>query len=298
MPLDEFPRDWGIDEEYHSLYDQLKDKRQSLSPFRGKEFADVFAFVMALGFYHKTRSSLKKRSGSIPYSALLKYEWLIKAVAVSETGTLRVLLDKTEVARIAEEYANGGMMYLKEIVFGGEPGDAHKRLEFQIRRIVRSLENGEQVSAPTARDDSMELINKLELRLRSLISKKLSAISSNWTKERIPSSNSMVSSWKERMVQAAKAEDLFIKDKSQLIDFSEIGELFEIVKWNRNWSEVFHNCFKDKSVFEADMKQLIMIRRNKAHSRQLNDIEKEKLRAIVAHMLALIDKYEKEEPER
>ena len=106
MPLEDFPRDWGFEREQHGLYDQLVDEGQILSPFRGKNFADVFVFAMSLGFRNKSKVPIKRRDSSIPWTALRESEWLIKAVAVADTGGLEVLLEKKRVAKIAEEYAN------------------------------------------------------------------------------------------------------------------------------------------------------------------------------------------------
>lgn len=49
------------------------------------------------------------------------------------------MLDKPKIARIAEEYTNGGMELLKEMVFGGLPGDPHKRIEAELRELLSSI---------------------------------------------------------------------------------------------------------------------------------------------------------------
>ncbi len=88
---------------------------------------------MAIGFKIKRRVILKKQTNNIPFSALKEREWLISAIAIADTAGLDVLLDKPKIARIAEEYANGGIERLKEVVFGGLPGDAGKRIEAELR---------------------------------------------------------------------------------------------------------------------------------------------------------------------
>jgi dnd system-associated protein 4 len=141
MPLEDFPRDWAFDDSYRDVYEQLTDRNQTLSPFKGKTFADVFAFAMTLGFYHKHSVQIRKRSNSIPFltSPLRDREWLIRAIAISESGGLDVMLDKPKIAKIAEEYANGGIELLKGVIFGGLPGDATKRIEAELREILDSL---------------------------------------------------------------------------------------------------------------------------------------------------------------
>jgi dnd system-associated protein 4 len=139
LSIDDFPRDWDIESESHKLYEQLTDKNQTISPFRGKTFAELFIYAMALGFHHKSRIPIKKKMSSIPFSALRDREWLVKAIAVAETGSLDILLDKPTVALIAQEYANGGIVYLRDMVFGAEPGDAYKRMESELREIVTSI---------------------------------------------------------------------------------------------------------------------------------------------------------------
>jgi hypothetical protein len=103
----------------------------------------------------------------------------------------------------------------------------------------------------------------------------------------------MVAVWKDRKEKASKSSDLFIKGEMELIDFSESGDLFEIMKWSKNWDEISKDVFKERKIFEADMEQVLMIRRDKAHSRELNEIQKNKLEAITLHLIALVDAYEK-----
>lgn len=133
----EFKRDWDIEEEKHKIYSDLIDRTQKLSPFRGKNMADVFIYAMALGFYNKKKRVLEgKKRSSIPFTVLLSREWLINTIAIADVGRFEVLLDKDKIAQIGEEYANGGIDILNKMIFGGEPGDAHKRMEAELRSIL------------------------------------------------------------------------------------------------------------------------------------------------------------------
>jgi len=93
---------------------------------------------MAVGYRLKLRTPLGKPAKNIPFNALKEREWLISAIAIAETGGLDVLLSKPKVARIAEEYANGGLEHVKEVVFGELPGDAVKKLEAELKEMLSS----------------------------------------------------------------------------------------------------------------------------------------------------------------
>lgn len=136
MPVEDWPRNFSCDETNRNTYAELTDRNQTLSPFRGKEFADVFSVAMAIGFKMSNRIPLKKLAYNIPFSALKEREWLIDAIAIADAANLDILLDTPRVVRIVEEYANGGIERLKEIVFGGLPGDARKRIEAELMELL------------------------------------------------------------------------------------------------------------------------------------------------------------------
>ena len=58
--------------------------------------------------------------------------YLIQALAIAETNSLEVMLDKKEVYTIAEEYATGGLKILKDMVLSGTYGSFSKKLEVDL----------------------------------------------------------------------------------------------------------------------------------------------------------------------
>ena len=143
MPNEDFPRVWDIEAEKHELYELLTDDSKKISPFHGKNFADVFIYAMTIGFHKKLRLPIKKRMGSVNFSALKDMEWVIRAIAVSETGELNILKNKHDIANIAEEYANGGIEYLRKLIYEEEPGEAYKRMEAELRTLLAPFTDSE-----------------------------------------------------------------------------------------------------------------------------------------------------------
>ncbi len=130
-----FPRELDVDESNHAKFDDL-----ARSDFFNKKDApmkEVFIYSMTLGYRNKIRVPLRKRKGSIP-SATFKGDepWLIKSIAVAEQKELETLLDIKTIVNIAEEYANGGIALLYDLVFGTSPGDSYKKLDAHARETA------------------------------------------------------------------------------------------------------------------------------------------------------------------
>lgn len=114
----EIPRDLSIESEKRDRYKELTDD-DSRSIFAGQQMSRVFMVSLGVGYDQGLQKSLNSPSGSIPWSALTKDEqWVIKSVAVKEAGDAEILKDGSQVARIAQEYANGGFEYIDDLVRG------------------------------------------------------------------------------------------------------------------------------------------------------------------------------------
>jgi hypothetical protein len=112
------------------------------SPFAGKGNKLVFLMAMVYGFINKVKRELTDRdpSGWIRTEYLSDREKsLIEAIAVYDTGSLDVLLDRKRVFSIAEEYAAGGIKLLKDEVFSAQGGSFSKRLESQLLLSLEKL---------------------------------------------------------------------------------------------------------------------------------------------------------------
>lgn len=134
------PRDISLESgEKHEQFKQLTESK--LSPFYKRTMKDVFMYALGIGFSEKKRIGLKKSIGVIPRTTFSDADLaLIKAIAISEKGTMDVLFEENikEAFEIAEEYANGGITTLYALVFGQDPGDPDRKMEQELRNMIKS----------------------------------------------------------------------------------------------------------------------------------------------------------------
>lgn len=159
MPSDA-PRELDVDEYHHEKFKDLVQNERS--PFYKKTMGDVFIYAMALGYFNNETIPLKKRKGTIPLTAVKDQLWLIKSIAISKTNYLGVLLNEKDIYEIAEEYANGGIVLLYNMVLGDHPGDSDKLLEAQIRDILLSSSTSKTANEESLENDFKELISRGE----------------------------------------------------------------------------------------------------------------------------------------
>jgi len=136
--LSKSPDRLNIDENDFEIYKQLEQNGIPLKPFDNKH---RFLLAMCLGFENKNRKKITKphQGGFIMAHRLSKEDKaLMYALAVKEEGDIGVLQDDRQVFKIAEEYASGGIPYLKESVLG-ELGSYSKRLEIKLFEIVNEI---------------------------------------------------------------------------------------------------------------------------------------------------------------
>lgn len=120
--------------DHKDIYDELVKE----GPF--KEFRNHQVFLMAVSLgYEKGEKSESKDSDAITRTQYLGDEnsdmwWLIKSVAIDDTGDITVLRDKKKMINIAIEYANEGIEVLDDIVNGDDSfGSLDKNLESKMR---------------------------------------------------------------------------------------------------------------------------------------------------------------------
>ena len=104
------------------------------SPLYKLDNKHIFILSMILGFYNDKRSELGSKPWNIIRTSYLSPEEqsLIKAIAIATENNLNVLIDKKKVYSIAQEYATGGIKYLKEKVFGKYFGSFNKVIESEL----------------------------------------------------------------------------------------------------------------------------------------------------------------------
>ena len=134
---DNIPFRLSIRKSDRSEYERLKEKD---SPLRDRVNKDLFMMTMITGFCENNKVKLDARDGFIFDNYLTPRDLTImKAIAIAELDSLSILLDKKQVYSIAEEYAAGGILLLKNDIFGGEYGSYAKRLESKIIEKHREL---------------------------------------------------------------------------------------------------------------------------------------------------------------
>lgn len=168
-----------------------------------------------MGFLNKRRVPLETPRHNISSGALHQDgEWLVYSLAIAETNDLNVLLDPKEVAKIAEEYANGGFPLLKSLIQESSLGEPSRRLASDIRRVFGNLEQDitipYNVTIPEDHTnknykDNMKIIERLETKLRDLVEQKLSRINSKWLNDRIPNLK-MIEKWEEIRGKSTRSE--------------------------------------------------------------------------------------------
>ena len=99
------------------FYEELVHK-SSGTPFSGMYRSDVFIYAMSLGFNSKRKTPFLKdeKNPNLPARAFdSPKRWLMRTLAVSDTGKLETILNNNEVVQIAECYANTGIDMLKDL---------------------------------------------------------------------------------------------------------------------------------------------------------------------------------------
>lgn len=137
----EQPRDFiNIDESYHQLYENLRKSREDEKhpPFREMKY--IFMLAALIGCLEKKWVPLEKNLRNIFARTTLKEDdmLLLRALALAKTGNPEVLLNEKEIQSIAEGYANGGIIVIKEQVEDA-PGN-------RVENLVNLLLNWEPYS--------------------------------------------------------------------------------------------------------------------------------------------------------
>ncbi len=119
-----------VDKKDRSVYEELQKATEILGR---KENKDAFLLSMTVGYKEQRRKPLKSKFGWARTSYFSEDErTLIKAIAVKEKGSLKVLAYPDEVYSIAEEYAAGGLALLKNMALGSSGADGPPSLETSI----------------------------------------------------------------------------------------------------------------------------------------------------------------------
>lgn len=104
-----------IDKSYHSVYKMLTESEESEQPFDSMK--NVFMLATFIGYQQKQRIRLKNKVDIFSWDVLARDEEnvpLLIALALAETSDVEILTDQGRILDIAEEYANAGIIEIKE----------------------------------------------------------------------------------------------------------------------------------------------------------------------------------------
>ena len=114
-----------IEESAHEIYKQLTEGNNAqIVPFRTMK--DVFMWAVCLGVQQGKKRPLTGKK-------VIVFRWaqfdgqvdvpLFKAIAIADSGDINILLKRNDILSLVEEYANGGIYDLREILMGdrGQP---------------------------------------------------------------------------------------------------------------------------------------------------------------------------------
>ena len=137
----EQPRDFiNIDASYHQLYEDLRKSREDEKhpPFMGMKY--IFMLAAFIGFLEEKWVPLGTNPRNIFARTVFKEEdlSLLRALALTKAGNPEVLTNEKEIQSIAEGYANGGIIVIKEQV-EDVPGN-------RVENLVNLLLNWEPYS--------------------------------------------------------------------------------------------------------------------------------------------------------
>lgn len=133
------PATINVEEAYYADFERLIAKD---SPLRGRDKKHIFIMAMVKGFLMKSRKEVKKKhsGGYFRVEYLLPPEKsLIKAIALYEEKDLTIYSDPKKIYSIAEEYASGGIKYLKDDILSKQHGTYVKRLEADLVEKVKKI---------------------------------------------------------------------------------------------------------------------------------------------------------------
>ena len=126
-------------------------------------------------------------------------------------------------------------------------------------------------------------MQELETKLRTFISSKLAAISSNWWIQRVPEDVR-----KRAEERKTKNERLYPWQSElglQPIHFVDFPDYAKIILRKDNWDQVFSFTFKDREIISGKLREIEPIRNAIAHFRKLSRSQEEKLELYVTDIL-------------
>lgn len=150
------------------------------------------------------------------------------------------------------------------------------------------VEREEQVKKKE-KENSYDILKKLETALRKLIEIELSKITTSWWKQRIP--QDVRESAEKRRIAREELWPWYGSGSDSLISFLDFNDYVKIITRNDNWKDAFQKVFFDKELIAAKLRELDPIRKAIAHSRDMAHRDTARLQVNAEDILSAITKY-------
>lgn len=101
---------------------------------------DQFVVAMSIGYNLGSKTPLNGTRSLILESSISKDNLaLLNIVAIADTGDVKVISDKKQVFKIAEQYANTGIKYMQNMEKGAQFGEASDNFEEIVNSVYEDL---------------------------------------------------------------------------------------------------------------------------------------------------------------
>lgn len=101
---------------------------------------DQFVVAMSIGYNLGSKTPLNGTRSLILESSISKDNLaLLNIVAIADTGDVKVISDKKQVFKIAEQYANTGIKYMQNMEKGAQFGEASDNFEEIVNSAYEDL---------------------------------------------------------------------------------------------------------------------------------------------------------------
>ncbi|MGA2935314.1 MAG: hypothetical protein ABSD81_09195 [Methanomicrobiales archaeon] len=275
MPETEAPRDLAIDSSKHGFYERIK-KGEYIPELKGYEMAYLFAIAMAYGVHYKKRKPL--RPGHIKRSISRnmidkEFSWLIRAIAISALDEgVDIIPDRTQIYKIAEEYANGGIEIIEEEITNIKQFELDMELELNkiMGEIASKTEKTDKIQTiPIQPKHELEsMLDAFEVRIRKFIDSKLTENKADyWSDINLDFKKDIDQRIRDYLVKNPSLNSEDIKP----LEFFTMGEYYKIMKFY--WM-VFESIFRSKTELEKHFRNINELRNCFKHVREPTITEK------------------------
>jgi hypothetical protein len=186
-----------------------------------------------------------------------------------------------DAAEVDPGLAGAGLGIAVEVMVesGLAPG---VRSEANAVAVIKLGEMSMTIRSRGTRNDAFALLGRFEEELRAYITRKLSGrFGPDWFKVRIDGNTAGAA--KRTRVQALQRGEIGLP----LINYTDIGDLSNILRADKNWKEVFEEVFINSSSLDHDMQKLIAARRPTVHTRPMDAVR-------LVEMVCVIDRLSKQ----